>query len=807
MSAKDIWPRYGVLNDINKPVTGPRIDLQNPDIGGVIRSVINNAYAPNAVLGTGPYKGICLRVEGRRCRCAGPGLAGSWASKAFSYITGTGTAKGPDFVQIKVRIPELHSMMPIPESLAPDDKNSNKDNSIIDMYPTFIAQSTDVPAPKPGDFVWVDYGNKNNFTDPIYIKPVVGMAPLPVGVGSPSAAGAHGGCVGSSNSVRPLGDVLSGQNRALSHSGLPLLPRGTAKSVSNEFRTIKGSRWTPKKLAQWESGVAKGVPGTTWFGVMNSNGLVDPQHPDGVRNTVIYAPNTTDFSVPFELMYFFHGSSEFGGHDFGARFPNAIKQLVEQRRNFVLVIPELAWCQAIKPNRQRVSASNAWHGRDNFTNFHREVLEILRGNFSSKINVGFVSVTAHSSGGYAILGAAQTGGLAAVKPNKITFADASFSQICAMVWDLYGSKNEVEFNMLVGSAGTQYSPSIGDAKALVRKSGGKATFVEMMGRNHMQIGDLGLGWVNEKNKEAMNAASDKNVSDTKDDPVPNDEAINAMEPMTAGMNEESKKLNSDKTLKTPGPKPPPAGNVKLSPSAVNKSSGTKKPSSVVIVPAEVYRENRVRLDDYGVLESNSSVLVNVPSSGKQQQKAHKLLATRLALMSAAWQADNPGTGPILVGSGWRPSSTLSEEQFNQWLITPKDKFYAPANARGLGYASVELGRKAKAWKSAHTTGLAIDLQCYGVKIGLSTNERSKQTVFFQWLKNNMHRWSFTPFDYESWHLELVVPRESWATGEEFVEGNNFAVRVINPGKSNNMPQNGGVNQSCLAQLGSYKGNA
>jgi hypothetical protein len=260
-------------------------------------------------MGTGPYKGVCLRVE------HGPAPAGSWARRALSVLLpGSGLS---DRKLIKARIPEIHAMLPIPELLG--SNADQKSNSVIDMYPTFVAQDSNAPEPVPGELVWLDFGNKVGFTDPIYIKPVEMKGTFPAGAGDVSGKAAQG-CVGKLNMNKPSGDALAGQNKALSHSGLPLLPRQAGNVVSGQVRVVKGAKFSPSKLAQWETAVAKGIPGTTWFGVLNSNGLVDEKHPDGKRSTLMFAPNTTNFSAPVELMYFFHGKLEFGNkHDFAGR--------------------------------------------------------------------------------------------------------------------------------------------------------------------------------------------------------------------------------------------------------------------------------------------------------------------------------------------------------------------------------------------------------------------------------------------------------------------------------------------------------
>ena len=79
-------------------------------------------------------------------------------------------SEAPKLLQIRVRIPEIHSAIPIPQAL-PGLTETSSDHSIINLYPVFIAKdlmaSSDTP--QPGDMVWVDYQNTNTQEGPIYL--------------------------------------------------------------------------------------------------------------------------------------------------------------------------------------------------------------------------------------------------------------------------------------------------------------------------------------------------------------------------------------------------------------------------------------------------------------------------------------------------------------------------------------------------------------------------------------------------------------------------------------------------------------
>ena len=153
---------YGTLNDISKPIGGTR-ERQSTDQSFLdsLVSAAQNQFSINALSNTGPYKGIVLRIETQ----TGETEAGGWLANALGAIMGS----PPPLVQIKVRIPEVHAALPIPDQPGSVPGPHQK---LIDMYPTFVAQSTDVPQPTEGAIVYVDFGSKNTWSDPIYLTPL-----------------------------------------------------------------------------------------------------------------------------------------------------------------------------------------------------------------------------------------------------------------------------------------------------------------------------------------------------------------------------------------------------------------------------------------------------------------------------------------------------------------------------------------------------------------------------------------------------------------------------------------------------------
>lgn len=179
-------------------------------------------------------------------------------------------------------------------------------------------------------------------------------------------------------------------------------------------------------------------------------------------------------------------------------------------------------------------------------------------------------------------------------------------------------------------------------------------------------------------------------------------------------------------------------------------------------PLEPYTENRVRISQgfEPIVNSNDPRLISAPTiPGKTVQKIHVLTHHRFLKLSEA--AVEAGFDTPLLASGWRTKRYSTKEQYDAAMIEK--------------YGSVAEGRKWIAYESPHMTGLAIDFGNNGLYPKSSTNSQQKQTPFFKWLKENAHRFGFTPYRREAWHWEVKVPIDAYASGNEF--SNNYRVLV------------------------------
>ena len=243
----------------------------------------------------------------------------------------------------------------------------------------------------------------------------------------------------------------------------------------------------------------------------------------------------------------------------------------------------------------------------------------------------------------------------------------------------------------------------------------------------------------------------------------------------------------------------------------------EKYNKFVEEPVE-YKESRVVLKSYqfpGQSErgglpkgakgsDNQPLLVPVPSSGNQQ-KLHRLAAKRLEELNKKWIADNPGVEELKVASGWRPKAFDSVSAYHTWCR--KMGYWLPAtygpgpSSQTNTYKGGSKCTKKKAFNSPHETGLAIDFGNNTLEPRSKTDAIQKQSKAFLWLFKNAHLFGITPYIEEAWHWEIKVPLEAWITGEEFITGEDYAVRVKGTGNKGSLPPGLQGNLSSAVQCG------
>tara|TARA_R100000005_G_C5000801_1_gene207723 strand:+ start:245 stop:3340 length:3096 start_codon:yes stop_codon:yes gene_type:complete len=253
---KDI--AYGDLNPIVKKKGKVYRDNETDSIE-VLKDIAADEFQSETILGTGPYKAICLRVESAAnggTNTSTPAL--TWLDRLYESF---GRKPEQNFTAIKAYIPEIHgSWLP-----APKDFN---DNAAINRYPTFVARQkgTGESPPEPGDFVWVDFGNRVTLDDPHYL----GKLESDVGVKiAEAAAAAAFNCRDGLNMRSPGGDNIAVSNEPVAKIGprkapdyVPIniekdrgkIPKGKGIFTGASLNPIKLSRHPVEKAV--EAGVS-----------------------------------------------------------------------------------------------------------------------------------------------------------------------------------------------------------------------------------------------------------------------------------------------------------------------------------------------------------------------------------------------------------------------------------------------------------------------------------------------------------------------------------------------------------------------
>lgn len=224
-----------------------------------------------------------------------------------------------------------------------------------------------------------------------------------------------------------------------------------------------------------------------------------------------------------------------------------------------------------------------------------------------------------------------------------------------------------------------------------------------------------------------------------------------------------------------------------------------------------YRENRVRLSTFSILPSQLRQEVPQNLKTKSSLQLHPLALKRLKLLNDAWMAEFGGKQitsqingklvtavgkPLAITSGYRNVGEVKYKHLLNINDSRTKKYPTIVSAVKLGeknvkrlfellliakYGSVQKGRKYLAWHSPHGTGLAMDFGSNGLNPISKTNNTQKKTTLFKWLKDNAHKFGFSPYEKEAWHWEVLIPRENWANGQEFAQNNNYNIRVVEEG--------------------------
>lgn len=283
-----IRPGFGDLNQIEKPNTAITYDPTDTTVMGAMRNILKDQYNNKVFDNVGTLKGIVLRVETSQDNSANS----IWAS-----LPGMTTKP---LLQLKVRIPEIHSCLPEPALYGDVPNGPHQD--IIDKYPTFTAidEEASKEMPSVGDIVIVDFADRNNLTQPVYIKKFAD-GPGTAGDTSSNETGIY--IPGQTTEGKSAFDVSNGLRGDASNTAPPTnapLIRGCSPSSGGYLSaTSQGGRLSPSStvaskleraqntsyLIKEETGISISVPLLYAFMEVESLGRIP------TKNTVRFEPH------------------------------------------------------------------------------------------------------------------------------------------------------------------------------------------------------------------------------------------------------------------------------------------------------------------------------------------------------------------------------------------------------------------------------------------------------------------------------------------------------------------------------------
>lgn len=208
---------FGELNPVEPNYVEKRLNTKTMDPMRAMREAALDQFTSNTLEGAGPMKGIVLMVE-EEPKAEGDVPPGDWLASFLNVSDGEQTV--PPLKRYKVRIPEMHCMLPEPTQYVTSPNETGDHVKIISKYPTFVAKDTNIsqehPA-APGDLVWVDFGNRTNQTDPVFLGMV--FPPTTGAAGTTSSTNPHGSPCGRLGGGPTGGNLSPDQRNRLSSSG------------------------------------------------------------------------------------------------------------------------------------------------------------------------------------------------------------------------------------------------------------------------------------------------------------------------------------------------------------------------------------------------------------------------------------------------------------------------------------------------------------------------------------------------------------------------------------------------------------
>jgi hypothetical protein len=391
--AKTSWAYHealplGVLNRLNRDITKRRFQTgQESDFSSILSDIFEVTYGPDIKKGSGPYAAVVLDI------LTGPQTNDSAQSddklKSKSHPIGgrdviaerRASANLPPPVTVIAKIPEFDSDLPWPVN--------DKDQKRIQLHGEFRQINESQPGISnitQGSIIWVQYINDDELA-----SHSGGPTGYIIGVHTAKALTQIITELDLGNTFNPPCKIAIDKNKPAPGFYIGDRP-GTDPDpspglvdlkIKNHIKTGMFGNGHPRTKAHFKSALSNfdkvssykhnlGAPAPgpnnafIWIGHLKNNGYMDllDRPNDKGRETIIYAPATLDLNAPVEIKYYFHDEGGFGaahvngpgmalttaetaasfpGNDFAEKIAPAILDLNTDGRNYVLVIPEMAY--------------------------------------------------------------------------------------------------------------------------------------------------------------------------------------------------------------------------------------------------------------------------------------------------------------------------------------------------------------------------------------------------------------------------------------------------------------------------------